>query len=73
MEDKEQEDSFGEDERVWGSQVVVEEWLDRTQILWDRPTLEEGAWVSVLNGSVSEGGAAKDMSLTNMNVEMTKT
>ena len=41
MEDKEQEDSFGEDERVWGSQVVVEEWLDRTQILWDRPTLEE--------------------------------
>ena len=67
VDDEEQD----EDEMVWGSQAVVEEWLDRTQPLWDRPTLDEGAWVSVLNGSVNEGGAAKAKSLTTLDMIVT--
>ena len=49
VEDKEQVDSSGAEDDIWGSQDIVEEWLDRTQYLWDRQTLEEGAWVKVVD------------------------
>ena len=47
-----QEDCSGEEESIWGSQDIVEEWLGKTQYLWDRPTLEEGSWVKVVDMNV---------------------
>ena len=72
VEDKEQVDSSGAEDDIWGSQDIVEEWLDRTQYLWDRQTLEEGAWVKVVDKTAKTGAGAGARSLTTQIVEATE-
>ena len=40
--------SNGAEAELWGSQEIVEEWMTKTQFLWDTPTLEEESWVTVV-------------------------
>ena len=61
VEDESQRDS-GEDESIWGSQDI------RTRYFWDRPTLEDGALVSVGDKSECEDSGVGAESLTTMSV-----
>ena len=58
--------SNGAEAEIWGSQEIVEEWMTKTQFLWDTPTLEEGSWVRVVGNQTetSVGAEAKAKSLT---------